>query len=90
MQDGFVLRVSLPPSGDLAGLAPDMAVKLAEQLGLDGPGAERVGAAVAELARQVDASSGENVLLEFHKVRGELKIEARHGSRASETRVQLA
>ena len=89
VRNGLVLRLSIPASGDIAAVGLELAVKLAEQLGLGAPQAARVGDAVAALARQVDPSGAADLSFEFHKVNGELKIEARQGSRASETRVPL-
>ena len=89
VQNGLVLRLSVPASGDIAVVGPELAVKLAEQLGLREPQAARVGAAVAELAREMGAGGGADLSFEFHKLNAELRIQARQGSRASETRVPL-
>ena len=89
MHDGLVLRLSIPASGDIFVVGPEMAVKLAEQLGLDGERASRVGQAVTELTRDVDASGGSEIAFEFRKAGAELTIQVRHGSQTSEARVPL-
>ena len=87
VKNGFVLRMSLPASGDLTGIGAEMAVKLAEQLGA--AGAARVGAAITDLARTVCPEGGNDVSFEFHKSDTELTIEARQDGRSSETRIPL-
>lgn len=89
VQNGLVLRLSMPASGDMSAVGPEMAVKLAEQLGLAAPDAARLADTIADLARQVGADATE-VSLEFTKTDAELRIEARQGSRASEARVPLS
>ena len=89
VHDGLVLRLSFPASGDIFAVGPEMAVKLAEQLGLDSKQAERTGQVVAELTRQVNPSGTSDVAFEFHKTGTELTIQARHGSQTSEARVPL-
>jgi hypothetical protein len=89
VHDGLVLRLSLPASGDMYVVGPEMAVKLAQQLGLDTVQAERAGQVVTELTRQVDPSGASDVAVEFHKAGAELKITARHGTQTSEARVPL-
>ena len=89
MKNGFVLRLSLPASGDMAAVGPEMAVKLAEQLGIGTSGAATVGSAITDLARQVCPGGSEDVSFEFHKSDTELKIEARQNGRSSHTRIPL-
>jgi hypothetical protein len=89
VHDGLVLRLSFPASGDIFVVGPEMAVKLAEQLGLDAGQAERTGQVVTELTRQVDPAGTSDVAFEFHKTGAELKIQARRGSQTSEARVPL-
>jgi hypothetical protein len=89
VHDGLVLRLSFPASGDIFLVGPEMAVKLAEQLGLDAAQAERTGQVVTELTRQVDPSGASDVAFEFHKTGAELKIQARQGTQTSEARVSL-
>ena len=90
VQNGFVLRLSVPASGDLAAVGQEMAVKLAEQLGIAPPHASRVGDAIRELAGRVDPSGDHDVSFEFQKLEAELTIEARQGDRTAETRVPLS
>jgi hypothetical protein len=87
VKNGFVLRMSVPASGDMTGVGADMAVKLAEQLGVTA--AAGVGAAISELARTVSPEGGDDVSFEFRKSDTELTIEARQDSRSSETRIPL-
>lgn len=89
VQNGFVLRMSLPASGEMAGVGPEMAVKLAEQLGIAGAAAAGVGAAIAALAHTVCPGGGADVSFEFHKSDTELQIEARQDGRSSATRIPL-
>jgi hypothetical protein len=89
VHDGLVLRLSFPASGEIFVVGPEMAVKLAEQLGLDAAQAERAGQTVAELTRKVDPSGASDVAFEFHKAGAELRIQARQGTQASEARVSL-
>lgn len=90
VQNGLVLRLSVPASGDMAVVGPEMAVKLAEQLGIAPSHAGGVGDTLSRLAREVGDSTGADVSFEFHKSGAELKIEARQGSRTSEARVPLS
>lgn len=89
MKNGFVLRMSVPASGDMTGIGAEMAVKLAEQLGAAGPDAAGVATAITDLARTVSAEGGHDVSFEFHKSDTELTIEARQNGRSSETRIPL-
>ncbi|HVL68365.1 MAG TPA: hypothetical protein VM364_13975 [Vicinamibacterales bacterium] len=88
VQNGLVLRLSVPSVGDLTGIGLEMGARLAQQLGLEGAGAARVSEAMAALAGEVGADGGD-IAFEFHKVETELKIEARQGGRSAETRVPL-
>ena len=89
VQNGLVLRLSLPATGDMAAVGPELATRLAQQLGLTAAHAAPVGAAVTELSRTVDPSGTANVDFEFYKVGAELQIMARHDSRAAEKRIPL-
>ncbi len=89
MKNGFVLRMSVPASGDMTEVGAEMAVKLAEQLGAAGAAAAGVGAAITDLARTVSPGGGDDVSFEFHKTDTELTIEARQDGRSSETRIPL-
>ena len=90
VQDGLVLRLSLPASGDIAGVGPDVAAKLGEQLGLDAAAAAQLGKALPDLVRTLAASGTNDVSFEFHKQPGELAIHARCDDRSSDVRVPLA
>jgi hypothetical protein len=89
VHNGFVLRMSVPASGDMAAVGPEMAVKLAQQLGIGGAAAAGVGTVIADLARQVCPGGAADVSFEFHKSDMELTIEARQDGRSSETRIPL-
>ena len=89
MQNGFVLRMSLPASGEMAVVGPEMAVKLAEQLGIAATAAAGVGSAIAALTETVCPGGGADVSFEFHKSDTELQIQARQDGRSSEARIPL-
>jgi hypothetical protein len=89
VQNGLVLRLSLPATGDMAAVGPELATRLARQLGVSGADAARVGAAVTDLSRTVDSSAAADVEFEFYKVGAELQIVARHDSRTAEKRIPL-
>ena len=98
VRNGLVLRFSVPASGPWRAVATELAVKVAEQLGVERHGDGAVAHAIDDLARHVcdreptDGDQGFNpadVAFEFHKLDRELKIEARSNGRASETRIPL-
>ena|SRR5215207_7983700 len=89
VQNGLVLRLSLPATGAMANLGPELAIRLAEQLGVKKADATRLGGAITELSGSVDPSGSADVEIEFHKLEAELKIVARQGDRVAETRVPL-
>jgi hypothetical protein len=90
VQNGFVLRMSVPAAGELGELGPELAVKLVEQLGVSGPPATKVGDAITELTRAIDPSGTKDVLFEFHKEGAELRIEARQGDATRTTTIALS
>jgi hypothetical protein len=89
VQNGLVLRLSVPGAGEMAGLGQELATKLAEQIGVGAIHAAQVGAAITELTRTVDPSSAADIEFEFYKLGAELKITARHEGRVAESRVPL-
>jgi hypothetical protein len=89
VQDGFVLRMSVPASGELGALGPELGVKLAEQLGVTGPHAARVGETMAELARMLGSAPAGDLSYAFHKDGAELRIEARQGDETRTATVPL-
>jgi hypothetical protein len=94
VRNGLVLRFSVPASGELRSVATELAVKVAEQLGVKTEGDAPVANAVEDLLRRVSASEGQgsgpaDVAFEVHKFDRELKIEARSDGRASEARIPL-
>jgi len=88
VQNGFVLRISVPASGELGALGPELAAKLAEQLGLAPMRVAKVGEAMAELARGLEAAP--DISFEFHKDAAELRIEARQGDTLRSATVPLS
>lgn len=73
----LVLRLSVPASGGLRGIATELASKIAEYLGIGVQDAESVGTALDGLVGRVAPSGGEaDVLLEFRQMEGELLIDA--------------
>ena len=98
VRNGLVLRFSVPASSELRGLATELAVKVAQQLGINAQEDAGVARAIDDLARRVAASndidavqgfSSADIAFEFHKLDRELRIEARSNGRASETRIPL-
>jgi hypothetical protein len=90
VQNGLVLRMSVPAAGELGELGPELGVKLAEQLGVTGPAAAKVGDAITELTRTLDPSGTKDVSFEFHKQGVELRIDAREGDATRTTTVALS
>ena len=89
VQNGLVLRLSVPASGEMSVVGPEMAVKLAAQVGCDKAHSAQVGAACSDLIRRLDPTGLADVALEFHKSDSELTIQARQDDRSAEIRVPL-
>lgn len=89
VQNGLVLRLSVPASGDMAGLGPELATRLAEYLGVRATDLKGLGDVIRDLSGSVDPSGASDVEFEFHKLATELKIVARQDTRVAETRVPL-
>jgi len=89
VQNGLVLRLSVPASGEMAGLGPELATKLAVQIGVTAAHAAKVGDAISELSKTLAPSGTEDIEFEFHKLGRELKITARHEDRVAESHVAL-
>ena len=64
-------------------------MRLAEQLGIAGASAARVGVAISELTKSVTPPSTADVQFEFHKLDLQLRIVASHDGRKAETRIPL-
>ena len=90
VQNGLVLRLSVPASGEMAAVGPAMATRLATQLGVTAADAATVGGVIADLSKQVGPSGAADVEFEFHKLNAELKILARQEDRSAEARVALS
>ena len=78
VHNGLVLRMSVPASGALGDLGPELGVKLAEQIGVSDPVAANVGTAMIELARALPVTGGD-ISYAFHKDGAQLRIDARQG-----------
>lgn len=89
VQDGLVLRMSVPAGGELGALGAELAVKLAEQLGVGGAGAAAAGEAIDELTRDIDPSGTRDLSFEFHKHGTDLRIDARRGDEIRTATVSL-
>jgi hypothetical protein len=86
----LVLRLSVPAAGELRAVAVDVAGKVALYLGDKAEDGAAVGAAVESVAARVAPAGGDSeITFEFRQVEGELVIEARCGTRASEVRCPL-
>ena len=79
------IRLSVPAGGDLAGVARELAAKVAEFLGADGGS---IGATLDGLTSRV-AASGEDITFEFRQINRELVIQASSNGRSSEVRHPL-
>jgi len=90
VQNGLVLRLSVPTSGEMTALGPELATRVAGQLGVEPSQSARVPAAVADLLTQVDSSGAGDVEFEFHKLESQLKIVARCEERSAETHIPLS
>jgi hypothetical protein len=88
----FDLRLWVPAEGDLRGIAGELAAKIAEQLGAGSPDAQQLGERVAVLASRLangGGPTGQEITFEFRQIKGELVVQARCNSMASEVRQQL-
>src|SRR5690606_23288013 len=88
VQNGLVLRMSVPVSGEMAAVGPELAARLAEQLGLTAAAAGAVSQAITDLSAEV--SQRENgVEFEFLKQDAKLEIVARAGQATATRQVAL-
>ena len=90
VQNGLVLRLSVPASGELAALGPELATRLAEQLGVTAAQATRVASAISGLSNDVRSTEAATLEFEFHKLESQLTIRARCDGRTAETRIPLS
>jgi hypothetical protein len=89
-QSDVLLRLNVPPTGELRALASEMAKKVAEYLGTSGPDAESLAGSLERAATGLPPGGDEGQIeFVFRKVGGELLIEARAGGRTSEVRHSL-
>ena len=86
-QNGFVLRMSVPATGELGALGMELGTKLAEQLGLAPTLAATVGDTMTELAEGLDSTR--DISFEFHKDDAELRIDAQQGETSRRATVPL-
>jgi hypothetical protein len=89
VQNGLVLRLSVPASGELAALGPELATRLAEQLGVTAADATQVASAVAGLTSEVRSPGAATVEFEFYKMDVQLTVRAHCHGRTAETRLPL-
>ena len=89
VQNGLVLRLSVPATGAMSEVGPELATRLAQQLGVTKADATKVGATLTALSHTVAPAGNADVEFEFFKAGAELKIVARHGSQTAETRLPL-
>jgi riboflavin kinase/FMN adenylyltransferase len=88
VQNGLVLRMSVPVSGEMASLGPELASRLAEQLGLPAGAAGSVGQAITDLSAEVGQSEAD-VEFEFLKREAMLEIVARSDGSTATRQVAL-
>lgn len=82
----LLLRLSVPSEGDLRGLGPELAARVAETFDRAYDGAA-VSAALEGVAAQVTSAGQDgDIAFEFRTLDGDLLIEARSGNRTSEVR----
>lgn len=89
VQNGLVLRLSVPASGELAALGPELAARLAEHLGVPASHVTQVASAIGGLSNDVRSSDAAAVEFEFHKMEAQLTIRARCEGRTAETQLPL-
>ena len=87
VHNGFVLRLSVPATGELSALGPELGAKLAEQLGVAPPVAATVGEAMTALAKGFDTAR--DISFEFHKDGPELHVDASQGETKRRATVPL-
>ena len=87
----FDLRLWVPAEGDLREIAGELAAKVAEHLGAAAGDAQSLAAKVARMAAQMRNGSpqGQDIVMEFRHVEGELVVEARCAGAASEVRHEI-
>jgi hypothetical protein len=88
VQNGLVLRMSVPVAGEMASLGPALGSRLAEQLGLPAKAAGDVGQAITDLAAEVGQSEAD-VEFEFLKREAMLEIVARSDGSTATRQVAL-
>jgi hypothetical protein len=90
----MVLRVSVPAGSSFVAVAAEIAVKVAEYVGVSAADAKAAGPMIESLAKQVGAHNEHgaghgDVTFEFQDADGELRIEARCAGRSSVARRPL-
>jgi hypothetical protein len=87
----MVLRLSVPAGSGFQTFASELAVKVAEYLGLRPQDASSTAASVDSLiARVGPRDESGDITFEFHQADGQLRIEARCAGRSSEARHPLS
>jgi hypothetical protein len=82
---GLEMKLSVPSDGTLGMVAGELAVKVAEFLGVE---RASIGATLEQLTSRV-AAAGQDITYEFRQVDRELVIQARCNGRSSEARHPL-
>jgi len=83
--------MSVPARGDLRGIVPDAAAKVAELIGRRADAAALAGAIDAVAAHVApEAHAGQEITFDFRQAGGDLLIEAHCDGRSSEVRCPLA
>ena len=86
----MLLRLSVPASSGFRSFAPDLAIKVAEYLGVKPPDAKSAAATIESLLAEIDPLDEKaEITFEFHRRHGELRIEAQCAGRSSEARHPL-
>jgi hypothetical protein len=86
----MVLRLSVPAGSGFQAFASELAIKVAEYLGLRAHDAKSTAATVESLIATIDPRDEQaDITFEFHQIDGALRIEARCAGRSSEARHPL-
>ena len=90
VRNAFALRLSVPATGELRGIAPELAARIAEHFGVRAEGTPSMTSMLEELAASVDpGGQGAEIEFDFRHSGRELVIAARSGTQTSEARYPL-
>lgn len=88
----LVLGLTVPATGPLREIAGEIATRVAEHLGAEGPDAQSVGARLEAIVADLGAApaqQGKDITFEFRRAGAELVIHVHCAGRASEVRHPL-